>query len=95
MKIRQPVINTFKRVGIDYKALQDKEYEVETFNRFTSESVTTTPLVAECVSWVYKTSNDYEMGTSKVKISDFDRVRYWILEQDNENGTKVYMTCID
>ena len=91
MIIRQPVINTFNRVGIDYKTLQDSTDKIETYNRFTGESVTTTPLIAKCIQWVYKTSNDYEIGISKVNLSDFDRVRYWILEVDNN----AYMKCID
>lgn len=95
MKIRQPVINTFKRMGIDYKGLNTDIKDMTVQNRFTGEEVKTTPLIAYLVRWVYKTSNDYESGIRKVKLSDFDRIKYWILEQDNENGTKVYMTCID
>ena len=91
MTIRKPVINTFNRVGIDYESLQDSEDKVETFNRFSGVGVITTPLVAKCISWIYKTSNDYERGVRDVNLSDFDRVKYWVLEVDQE----AYMTCID
>lgn len=92
MSIKQSVINTFNRVGIDYKAYEGKtDKNIEVYNRFSSGSCFTTPLIAHLIAWVYKTSNDYEAGTSKVNLSDFDRVRYFILEQDNN----AYMTCID
>ena len=91
MTIRKPVINTFNRVGIDYESLQDSDDKVETFNRFSGQSVITTPLVAKCISWIYNTSNDYERGIRDVNLSDFDRVKYWVLEVDQE----AYMTCID
>lgn len=93
MKIRQPVKNTFDRVGINYKLflnLEDgKNYEAA--NWITGETVMTYPLVGECIKWVYRTQLDYERGNHKVNLSDFDRVRYWILEVDNE----AYMKCID
>lgn len=91
MTIKQSVINTFNRVGIDYKKLLKIKNKVEVFNRFSGESAVTTSLLARCVQWVYGTSNDYELGIRKVNISDFDRVRYFILEADSN----VYMTCID
>jgi hypothetical protein len=47
--------------------------------------------VARAIGWVYSTSNDYENGINKVNVSDFDRVRYFVLEQDNN----AYMTCLD
>lgn len=91
MMIPKPVINTFERVGIDYKSLLDIGGEYTALNRFSGESVKTTALMAKLVSWVYQTSNDYEEGKSKVKISDFDRIRYFILSVAPE----VYDTCID
>lgn len=89
--IKQSVINTFNRVGIDYKKLQGSEDKIEIFNRFSGEGVITNPLLAKCVNWVYETSNDYEQGIRGVNVSDFDRVRHFILAQNSE----VYMTCID
>lgn len=89
--IKQSVINTFNRVGIDYKSLMDKTEKVEVRNRFSGEAVTTLPLIAYLVGWVYDTSNAYETGESKVNVSDFDRIRYFILEKDPD----VYSTCID
>lgn len=91
MDIKQSVINTFNRVGIDYKSLMDKTEKVEVRNRFSGEAVTTLPLIAYLVGWVYDTSNAYETGESKVNVSDFDRIRYFILEKDPD----VYSTCID
>jgi hypothetical protein len=91
MTIRQSVINTFNRVGIDYKSLLTKTDEVEVYNRFGFGSCSTTPLIAHLISWVYSTSNDYEAGIRKVNLSDFDRVRYFIAEVDS----KAYSTCID
>ena len=91
MNIRQPVINTFDRVGFDYKPLQDLTNKVEVANWITGETCQTTPLVAGCVEWVYRTALAYEQGISKVKVSDFDRVRYFILDQD----PNVWSTCID
>ena len=94
MDIKQSVQNTFKRVGIDYKTLQDSKetiQECETRNRFTGEAVKTTPLIAECISKIYDISNQYELGTHEVKIQDFDRIRYFVAEQDSE----AYMVCLD
>ncbi len=89
--IKQSVINTLERVGIDYKALQDQTGKVTVENRFGGGSCETTPLIAYLIKWVYQTSNDYEAGNNKIKVSDFDRVRYFILEQDKD----AYYTCID
>jgi hypothetical protein len=95
MTIPQPVINTFKRVGIDYSD-SDSEVKTAVTNRFTGESVQTHPLVARCINWVYRTSNSFESefdhrGGKLPTISDFDRVRYWIAKVDSD----AYMTCID
>ena len=89
--IKQSEVNTFKRVGIDYErlAMDTKLYEV--YNRFGGGKCTTSRLVAECIEWVYSTSNDYEIGLRDVKVSDFDRVRYFVLAQDPE----AYSTCLD
>ena len=91
MEIKQSVINTFNRVGIDYKSMVDLKDEVEVSNRFSGETCKTTPLIAFLVNWVYQTNNDYEVGINKVNVSDFDRIRYFILEVD----PNVYSTCID
>ena len=90
MKIKQSVINTFNRVGIDYSNADTTE-KVTVSNRFSGESCETSPFIAKLVDWVYSTSNNYEAGDFKVKVSDFDRIRYFILEQDSN----VYSTCID
>ena len=89
--IKQSVINTFKRVGIPYEELLKDEALVVIENRFGGGSCETTPLVASCIYWVYNTNNAYELGDRSVKITDFDRVRYFVLEQDQE----AYMTCLD
>jgi hypothetical protein len=91
MIIKQSVINTFNRVGIDYKKWIDFEEKWEISNRFTGERVTVKPLISVLIQWVYKISNQYEVGNQEVKISDFDRIRYFILEQDSN----AYFTCID
>jgi len=89
--IPKPVINTFNRVGIKYQDVVDATDKVRTVNRFSGEAIEVTPLVKRLIDWVYKTSNDYEMGNRDVNISDFDRVRYFILKIDSD----AYMTCID
>lgn len=91
MNIPKPVINTFERVGIDWLPLVNLTGEYTVLNRFSGESVKTTALMAKLVSWVYQISNDYEEGKNEVKVSDFDRIRYFILNQAPE----VYSTCID
>lgn len=91
MNIPKPVINTFERVGIDYKALSEQLGEYTAVNRFSGESVKTTALIKCLVSWVYRISNEYERGDSRVKVSDFDRIRYFIAKFAPE----VYSTCID
>ena len=90
-KIRQPIINTFNRVGIDYKSLQDLTEKVEVSNWITRETVETTPLIKECVEWVYRTQLKYEQGDMGCRLDDFDRVRYWVLAEDRN----VYMSCLD
>lgn len=91
MKIKQSVINTFNRVGINYEALMNRSDKVMVSNRFGGGTCETTPLIARCIEWVYATSNAYEFGNYKVKISDFDRVRYFVLAEDSN----AYMTCLD
>ena len=92
MKIKQSVVNTFDRVGIDYKPLMDKTEKVSVQNRFSGGSCETTPLVAYLINWVYSVSNLYEIGQGEdISLSDFDRVRYFILEVD----ANAYSTCID
>lgn len=89
--IKQSVINTFNRVGIDYLPLLGNSHKIQVANRFSGEPCDTSPLIARLIKWVYDTSNDYENGIQKVNISDFDRIRYYIAEADS----KAYMTCID
>ena len=94
MKIKQSVINTFKRVGIDpdmAQAMLDSTAKMTVNNRFSGESCEVNPLIFKLINWVYATSNDYEMGIQKVNVSDFDRVRYFILDIDSN----AYSTCID
>lgn len=92
--IKQSVLNTFKRVGIEHEELVawgEKGVKHTAANRFTGERVQTTPLVAKLIDWVYQTSNAYERGDFKVKVADFDRIRYFVLDQDRE----AYMACLD
>jgi len=91
MTIKESVINTFKRVGIDWEKWDNTQKTAMAYNRFSGEGVSTTPLISHLVSWVYQTSNDYENGKQEVKVSDFDRIRYFILNQQPD----VYSTCID
>ncbi len=89
MAIKQSVINTFNRVGIPYKDFLAIEGTCPAMNRFSGEIVETTPLVAFLIQWVYNAQNDVAQG--KVRISDFDRIRYFVLAEDS----KAYMTCLD
>lgn len=89
--IKQSVINSFKRVGINHEPLVARTDTVEVDNRFGGGSAVTSPLVAACIAWVYKTSNAYEYGDYSVKIADFDRIRYFVLAEDSN----AYMTCLD
>ena len=91
MKIKQSVINTFNRVGIPYEKWVKETDQVEVCNRFGGGCCLTTPLIKKLVEWVYRVNNDYDMGITEVRLSDFDRIRYFILEQDRN----VYYTCID
>jgi len=91
LEIKQSVINTFERVGIDYKSMIDSDEVVVVENRFGGGSCETTKLLAYLVHWVYKVSNDYEAGIYNVSVQDFDRIRYFILDEDSV----VYNTCID
>jgi hypothetical protein len=89
--IKQSVINTFKRVGIDYESMDNEEKNITVFNRFGYGSCKTTELVAYLIGWVYKTNNEYEVENMKTKVADFNRIRYFILEVD----ANAYSTCID
>ena len=91
MKIKNSVIASFNRVGIDYQSLEKLSGKVETQNRFSGVTCEVSPLIAHLIAWVYSTSNDYEAGIQDVNISDFDRVRYFILAEDKN----AYYTCID
>lgn len=91
MVIKQSVINTFERVGIDYKPLVNRTDKVIVKNRFSGEECETTPLVARLIEWVYTVSNDYERGDRTINVSDFDRIRYFILDVDSN----AYSTCVD
>ena len=89
--IKKSVLNTFKRIGIDHTIYDNEVKNVRVDNRFGGGSCETTQLIAYLIQWVYSTSNAYEMGIQDVRLDDFDRVRYFILEQD----PNAYMTCID
>jgi hypothetical protein len=94
MTIKTSVINTFKRVGIDQTMAQaalDSTAKMTVTNRFSGETCEVNPLIYKLINWVYKTSNAYEQGDQTVKISDFDRIRYFILDID----PTAYNTCID
>lgn len=91
MTIKQSVINTFNRVGIEVPETWEQEAKVTAENRFSGDSCEVYPFIAYLINWVYRTSNDYEIGINNVNVSDFDRVRYFILEADNN----AYSTCID
>jgi hypothetical protein len=88
--IKQSVINTLDRVGID-KTLDNTVKSETIANRFTGEPANVTPLVFECIDWVYRTSNAFESGRSSIKLADFDRVRYFVAEVD----PTAYNTCLD
>lgn len=89
--IKQSVLNTFKRVGINHENFDNTIKGVRVENRFGGNACDTTVLMAECISWVYDTSNRYERGDFAVRQDDFDRIRYFVLAQDAE----AYMTCLD
>lgn len=90
-EIRQPVINSFNRAKIPYQELLKQTEPQYISNRFTGEGKNTTALLAYLVNWIYQTNNDYEMGKMTVSLSDFDRIKYFILEQDSQ----LYSLCID
>ena len=90
--IKQSVINSFNRVGINYQNFDNTSKGVMVSNRFGyGGSCETTVLIAELISWVYNTSNAFERGDYSVKIADFDRIRYFIMAEDR----KAYMLCLD
>jgi hypothetical protein len=91
--IRKAVINTFGRVGLNnYQELLDRDNEkVVAENQFGYGTVETTPLVAECIKLVYRIGRDYNYGDYSVRVDDFDRLRYFVLEQDS----KAYRVCLD
>ncbi len=91
MNIKQSVINTFNRVGIAHEILLSRTDRITMNNQFGFGSCETSALIAACIAWVYKTSRDFEYGIHKVNISDFDRVRYFVLAEDRT----AYMTCLD
>jgi hypothetical protein len=89
--IKQSVINTFERIGIPYKTLDNTEKTKICPNWINGETATVTPLIAWCVSWVYGTQLRFEEGKSDIRLDDFDRVRYFVLDQDKN----AYMTLLD
>ena len=89
--IKQSVINGFNRVGINYENFDNTIKGVTVHNRFGGGSCDTTALISELISWVYDTSNAFERGDYSVKVSDFDRIRYFVLAEDR----KAYNTCLD
>jgi len=91
LSTKQSVLNTFNRVGIDHTAYDNETRNTEVCNRFSGECIKTTQLIAFLVEWVYDVSNEYERGDTHIKVSDFNRIRYFILDQHSD----VYSTCID
>jgi hypothetical protein len=94
MKMKNSIINTFNRIGLDYKSFIGEPYDsmkVEARNWLTGVSCQVHPLIRECIEWVYRTQLAYEKGDMGCRQDDFDRVRYFILEVDSE----AYNTCID
>ena len=94
MTIKQSVKNTFKRVGIDYETLckiGDDGVQWTAINWISKEQVQVHPLIFTCIGFVYETQLAYEQGKRIVNLSDFDRVRYFVLEQDSN----AYNTCLD
>jgi hypothetical protein len=91
MIIKQPILNTFKRVGIIVPDKWDSQVKVTVYNRFGGNSCSVYPFISYLIDWVYSNSNNYEIGIQNVRIDDFDRIRYFILEADND----AYYTCID
>jgi hypothetical protein len=89
--IKQSVINTFNRVGIKHENFDNTLKCVKVNNRFGGGSCETTVLISELISWVYDISNAYEMGDYSVKVSDFDRIRYFVLAEDRN----AYSVCLD
>ena len=90
MTIKQSVLNTFDRVGID-ETLDNENKTEEVANWITGVTAEVTPLIAECIEWVYRTQQAFDGGYAKVNLSDFDRVRYFVAEVDNN----AYVTCLD
>ena len=88
--IKQSVINTFNRVGIPYETLDSMTGKVWVDNPF-GGGAETSKLVAACIAWVYRTAMAYERGNRSVKVADFDRIRYFILDEDSN----AYRNCID
>lgn len=90
MAIKQSVINTFGRIGINHEQFNNTDKNVTASNRFGAGSVQTTELIAKCIDWVY---NEGENGVASgsVKVSDFDRIRYFVLAEDS----KAYSVCLD
>ena len=91
MTIEKAVQNTFDKIGIDYKKALENTDRYGVKNRFGFGFCETSFLVASLIKWVYRTSNDYELGIRDVSIADYDRVRYFIMEVDK----KAYLTCLD
>lgn len=92
VEIKQSVINTFERVGLNYKLLLgDARKSVTVTNRFGYGSCETTPLIEGVIQKVYDISNAYEYGDYSVRMDDFDRLKHFVVEKDSN----AYMTCLD
>ena len=90
--IRKPVRNSFDRVGFDYKEFLNHTNNVTSVQNWISgETCETHILLAACIRWVYDTALAFERGDYRVKISDFDRIKLFVLEEDSN----AYMTCLD
>lgn len=92
--IKKSVLETFKRVGIDYEMLKtigEQGVEWVAVNWLSREQIRTSPLIFACIGFVYETQLKYEKGDYSIPVADFDRIRYFICDYD----IKAYMTCID
>ena len=89
--LKKSLINTFKRVGIDYASYSDTPDETIAINRFTGEECPTSFIVKHCIEWVYTTNNRIDAGDTSISIADFDKVRYFVLERDKN----AYAICLD
>jgi len=90
-EIKKSVKNSFDRVGIPYQTLDNEEKIFVSRNLLSGETCLTTDLIRYCILWVYTQQMRYDKGDRTTRVSDFDRIRYFVLDQDKT----AYMTCLD